>query len=442
MEKKYTLDSAPFCKFHAKIISYTVGGSFLDGYILGIIEFAIISVAKYMGMSDIWQGLIASSPLVGIFIGSLVFGDLADKIGRKNIYTMNFVVILITSILQFFVNSPMTLFILRLILGICIGAEYAIGPTIITEFVPSRMRGRLLTSLGIAWTAGYVAAAYVGAWMQRFGDESWRYMLASSAIIAAIVLVLRIGMPETPRWLVLKGRIDEAEAIIKKHFGDMITLEPTVKELSEAKMAPEESKGYMPLFRKGQIRHTMVAAICMSVNTLPQYAIFSFVPMILISLGIEDENTFYTLIVNGMMLAVNVAAIFVIDKLPRKKMMTIGMLISSIPLIFLGLWKGMPPMLVTVFFAANMIGDSLYGTIASYIYPSECFPTELRARGVGFCCATSRIFGIFGAFAMPIIIYRFNINIALLGIAICVLLALVLVKRWAPETKGVSIDEV
>lgn len=111
----YTLDNVPFNKFHGKLAAYTLGGSFIDGYILGIIEFALVLLIPALDMNSTWQGLIGSSPLIGIFIGALFLGRLADAIGRKKLYTLDFLVIIIASLLQSFVGSPATLFIIRVL---------------------------------------------------------------------------------------------------------------------------------------------------------------------------------------------------------------------------------------------------------------------------------------------------------------------------------------
>ncbi|MGN1187238.1 MAG: MFS transporter [Lachnospiraceae bacterium] len=441
METKYTLDDAPFCGFHAKIIAYTFGGSFVDGYILGIIEFAIISVSAYMNMSSVWQGLITSSPLIGVLIGSLIFGDLSDKIGRQKIYTINFFVILIVSVLQFFVNGPALLFVLRLILGICIGAEYAIGPAIVGEFVPTRLRAKMLTVLCAAWTVGYVVAAYAGAWMQTFGDEGWRWMLSSSAVIALIVLLIRLGMPETPRWLIAHGRIDEARAVVKKHFGENVTIEPIIKEVLNQKKEKPANRGFKDLFKGDQLKKTVFCAVSWGANILPTCAILSFVPMILEAMGIKDENTFYTLILNGMFLLAAIIVLVVVDKFSRRKMLLGGMIVSGVPLLILGFWAGAPIWLITACFTIHLIGNQCYGTVAAYIYPVESFPTELRTTGAGFCSAASRIFSATGTFIFPVLMERLGVYPLLVGIAAIIAVAFVMAVAWAPETSEISVDE-
>ena len=438
--KPYTLDDAPLRKFHIKILAYTIGGSLTDGYILGMIQFALIAFTSDVGMNATWQGLITSSPLAGVFIGGILFGDLSDKIGRQKIYSLDFVAIFVLSILQFFVNTAGTLFVIRLLLGICIGAEYAISPAIVAEFVPSRLRGRILTILCMVWTIGYVIAAYVGAWMQTLGADSWRWMLSSSAIIAAIVLILRIGMPETPRWLILHGKIEEAKKVVEKHLGKDIDLEPTIREITSRKSGSKAK--ITALFRKGQAKHTAFAAITFGVNVLPLYAVLSFVPIILSSLGIVDENTFYTLLLNGLYLLAGIIVLFIVDRFPRKKVTIWGMLVAIIPLLILGFWSNAPAGIIVACFGIHVFGNQAFGTITAYIYPTESFPTELRTTGVGFFSAISRIFACFGTFAMPIIIGSLGIEVALIGIAVVLILGLIVTLAWAPETGNKSVDEL
>lgn len=438
--KPYTLDNAPLRKFHVRIISCTIGGSLTDGYILGMIQFALLAFTADVGMNATWQGLITSSPLAGVFIGGIFFGGLSDKIGRQKIYSLDFVAILVISLLQFVANSAGVLFILRLLLGICIGAEYAISGAIVAEFVPSRLRGRTLTILCMVWTIGYVIAAYVGAWMQNLGTDSWRWMLSSSAIIAFVVLLLRVGMPETPRWLILHGRAEEAKAAVAKYLGEDIDLEPTIDAINN-KGAEHKAK-LIDIFSKGQIKRTAFATIAYGVNVLPLYAVLSFVPIILKALGIVDENTFYTLLLNGIYLAAGIIVLFVVDRLPRKTVTVWGMVVAIIPLLILGFWTSAPAGLIVACFGIHVLGNQAFGTITAYIYPTEAFPTELRTTGVGFCSAVSRIFGCFGTFAMPIIIEKFGIETALIGIAVVLIIGLVVTLAWAPETGNKSIDEL
>lgn len=436
----YTLETVPVRKFHIRVLSYTIGGSLTDGYILGMIQFALIAFTEDIGITSVWQGLITSSPLMGVFVGCLIFGRLSDKIGRQKIYTLDFIAIVILSVLQFFVNTAGMLFFLRLLIGVCIGAEYSIGPAIVAEFVPSRIRGKMLSVVCMVWTIGYVIAAYIGAWLQTTGPDCWRWMLSSSAVIALIVLIVRIGMPETPRWLIMNGKKEEARRVVREKLGDDIDLEPTITEIESRK---DSGKGKIKdLFVGEQGKKTIFAVIAYGANVLPMYAVLSFVPVILKALGIVDANTFYTLILNGLYVVAAVIAMIIVDKFPRKKFTMFFMIVALVPLVILAVWSGAPAWVIIVCFAVHVLGNQSFGTVTAYIYPTEVFPTEIRTTGAGFCSAASRIFACFGTFAMPIIIETVGISVALIGMAVILGIALVVTKVWAPETNNVSVDEL
>ena len=141
-EQKFTIDDAPFKKFHFRIAGLTFGSSFCDGYSLGIIAMALTVLGPQLELNAMWTGLIGSSALVGLFAGALVLGRLSDRIGRQKIFLVNFLLITIATILQFFVSSPEELLILRLLIGFGLGGDYAVGTTLLAEFSPKSIAPR------------------------------------------------------------------------------------------------------------------------------------------------------------------------------------------------------------------------------------------------------------------------------------------------------------
>ena len=127
---------------------------FIDGYILGIIGTVIGTIATDLNISVFWEGLIAASALLGIFIGGPLGGWAADKYGRKPLFMADILLFLFASALQFFVDSPDQLFWVRLLMGIAIGDEYSVGWPLMSEFAPARLRGRLLALSEVAWYVG------------------------------------------------------------------------------------------------------------------------------------------------------------------------------------------------------------------------------------------------------------------------------------------------
>ncbi|WP_263406664.1 MFS transporter [Niallia endozanthoxylica] len=156
---------------------------------------------------------------------------LTDLIGRKSMFLIDMLVMAIVSILQFFINNPMQLVILRFILGVAVGADYPIAGALMAEFSPKKNRGALLGGLNAFWYIGYASSYLVGYLLLSMGDTSWRWMLFSSAIPVILMFIGRLNMPESPRWLANKGREKEANAIVQKIFGDGVVMseEPEIK---------------------------------------------------------------------------------------------------------------------------------------------------------------------------------------------------------------------
>lgn len=172
--RKIRMDDVPLNRFHLKIAGLTYGAHFTDGYVLGVIGFALAQIIPQMDMNPFWQGMIGSSALIGLFLGSLVLGWIADYIGRQKIFNFSFIIITVASLLQFFVTTPEQLFVLRIMIGIGLGGDYAVGHTMLAEFSPRRQRGMLLGSFSVIWTFGYVAAGFVGHFLSHMGPDAWR----------------------------------------------------------------------------------------------------------------------------------------------------------------------------------------------------------------------------------------------------------------------------
>src|SRR5215213_6855274 len=151
-----TIDDAPLNNFHLRVVAYTTGGYFVDRYILGMIGIALALLAPQPGLGAVWRGLIRASALAGIYIGALIFGWVTDRVGRQTMYVADLIFFVVASVLQFFVEGPLARFVLRLIMGIAIGADYAIGSALLSAFLPRKQRGALLACLNAIWTVEVV----------------------------------------------------------------------------------------------------------------------------------------------------------------------------------------------------------------------------------------------------------------------------------------------
>lgn len=434
-----SLDDAPVRAFHIRVAAFTTGGQFCDGYILGMTGIALAVASPQLGLGSTWQGLIAAAALGGILIGALVFGPISDRIGRQLLFTLSLVAFIIGSAAQFFVGSGWELFVLRLVMGISIGADYAIGEPLLAEFSPRKIRGTLLSALNAVWTVGFVVAYVVGYLLRdNLGDDSWRWMLSSAAIPAFIVVLLRIGTPESPRWLIGKGRVEEARAIIHRHIGpniDISGLEANAKTETQHNAI----SALRHVFSEKWRTRTIVAGLFYACQTVPYFALFSFAPQVLSALGLKDEYS-SGLFLNVFLLLGAVIGVVVMDRIPRRAFLLWSFGISAATLAPLGIFMHAPLFVVVGLFAVFAFVLAA-ATNLDTLYPNELFPTSIRATGVGVAVATSRIGAAIGTFLLPLGIASIGIGpVLLLGSAVLVV-GLVVCALWAPETRGISLEK-
>lgn len=418
-------------RFLYKLSGVIAGGMFIDGFILGSIGLVMPALTKDLGLSATWQGLIGASALIGIFFGGPLGGYFADKIGRKPMFIVDLSIFLVGSAAQFFVADGMQLFIVRLLMGMAIGADYAIGWPLLVEFSPARLRGKLMAFQEVAWYVGYLGSYSLGYVMSTAIHVDWRIILGMSTVPSLIVFLLRLGTPESPRWLISKGRTEEALAIANEFME-----EDDVRDLQNEKPVPPD---FRKLFSKQYFKSTFFVCMYWVTNVTPYFAIGTFAPIVLENLGMEDGLT-GALVLNGVVVAGSVAAMFLIEKLGRRKLSIPPMWIAAAALVAIGLFSHVSPAIILVSFMVfsffNAISTALTG-----VYPGEVFPTEVRGAGVGFATAFSRIGAAAGTFILPLSVQGLGIGVTMLIAAgICVLGA-VISQYLAPETTGVSLSE-
>ncbi|PVZ20381.1 MULTISPECIES: MFS transporter [unclassified Pseudomonas] len=423
------IDDLPVGRFHIKIAALTFGAHFTDGYILGLVGIALTLITPQMDLSPAWQGLVAASALFGLFVGSLFFGWLSDRMGRQKIFLVSFALITLASALQFFADTPMQLFICRLLLGIALGGDFCVGHAMLAEFSPKRHRGTLLGSFSVIWTFGYVAATVVGTLMLSWGPDAWRWMLASSAVPAFLVLVFRIGTPESPRWLVHQGRIEEARAIVHKHLGPHVELDDEIGE-------PEHA-GFGQLFSRRYLTRTVFNCLFFVCIVMPYFAIYTFLPVILktmnLSEGLGTEILLNALLVVGALIGIGCTI-----KFSRRGFLINSFLILAASLFLLAIMPGNLAWLMVGLFGVFTLVLSAVSNLVG-VYPAESFPTELRASGIGLATACSRLSSGLSTFLLPVSVAGLGLMPTMGMLAAILLLGAIISIAWAPETKALSL---
>ncbi|WP_232665646.1 MFS transporter [Pseudonocardia sp. TRM90224] len=414
--------------FLRRLTLTTAWGEGLDGYDLGILSVTLPLIGAGMGLSPLWAGLIGASSLIGIFLGSPIVGYLTDRFGRRTLFLVDIAAFVVLGVLQALVTEPWQLFVVRLLLGVAIGAEYAIGAAMLAEFAPSRGRGRRLSKLLVYWYFGYLAAVVAAYALMDLAGWSWRWVLLTGALPALVVLVLRYGLPESPRWLVQQGRAAEARAIIERHLGDDTLFR------AEQYESERSGGGWTRLFAPELRLRTVFVCTFWACLVAPYFAIFTFAPQVFEALGLADTRA-STIAANAIAAIGAVVGMLTIERVGRRKQLIGPFWIMAAALVVVGLWSGAPAIVVVLCFAFFSFFNALSGNLTA-VYPIEVFPTSVRSSGVGVASAFSRIGAAVGTFLLPVGISTIGIGGSMMiGAALCVVGAVVS-QALAPETTG------
>jgi len=419
--------------FLRRVTAATAFGEGLDGYDLGAISVVLPIITHELGLGAVMVGLIGASTLIGIFIGGPVVGYLTDRFGRKRLFTLDVVGFVILGLAQLLVANGLELLVVRLLLGIAIGAEYAIGPTMLAELSPAKGRGSRLSYLQVCWYVGFLLAVVL-AYVLTSAGVPWRLILATSAIPALVTLMLRYGLPESPRWLMSRDRVEEARRIVNRYLGGETYFK--TEDLAGESAKPGK---FRELFAPGMRSRTSFVCIFWACLVAPYFAIFTFAPLVFASLHLSDQRA-GTIAANGVAALGAIAGMLVIERLGRRPMLIGAFWIMAVALVVLGAWNGAPGLVVVACFAVFSFSNAAAGDLTG-VYPSEVFPSELRASGIGLAAAASRVGAAAGTFLLPIGIKDIGVGPSVLVGAAIVIIGAFISHIWAPETTGRSLTD-
>ncbi len=440
------LDTAKTTRTHYRITLLSVAGTFLDGYDISIIGVALTIITALSAFSyattPLGKGLMAASTTIGMLFGALSIGYITDLRGRKFMYLWDMVIFIVFTAAIALSFNFWSLFIFRLILGLAIGADYAIGATIISEFTPKKSRGKFLASDGLAWWVGAAFAFVIGYLLLPFGANSWRWMFAIGIVPALIVLVLRRTVPESARWLASQGRIAEAR-----------NTEKTITGRSDILRVAKQKVSFWTLFDKKYIKNTIYFGAAWFAYDVAFYGIGLFTPTILLLLGLSHSLSILgSAIFASMAILGSVFCILTVDRWGRKPVTILGFTGMFISLLVLALIAmntptdafavGSTGVLIAAMYILFEVTQSWGMGSTDFVYGQELFPTSIRATGQGWGTSISRIGAILGLTTFPTIVALYGLGYGLLFFAIAGLAGMLLTIFMAPETKTKSLEEL
>lgn len=452
-----TLDSPDLGKFRRRLMLLSSIGMFLDGFDLTVIAVAVPILKQTWAFTPLTLGLTSSSAIIGMFVGALVLGRLADKIGRKKMYLIDLIGFILFAGLAAISQDVWQLIVFRFLLGLCIGADYPISSSLTAEFGSKQDRGRLVVALSLMWNVGALAAYMVGVMLLPVGPDAWRWMLLAGAILAAIALVFRSRIPESPRWLIARGRADEARRIIARLIQreTRSASEPDVilpTDESPASFRPHVSTPATPatqprmrqLFSRGLIGATFFVCMFWFAHGVAYYGIQMYSPTILTSLAGTTQLAAYIGSAIIAFLGVLGAAIglMFVDSWGRRPVLITAFAGEALVLIVLALMHAPTLSIIVVLFAIAILFSNMGPGTLDMVYCTELFPTHLRAAGTGLGTAVSRVGAILGVLVFPNLVAAWGVGNALWLFVGAALFGLIVTVVLAPETKGKSLEEL
>ena len=421
-------------------------GGVLFGFDTGIISGALVFIKNNFKPTTLKLELIVSSVVFGALIGAIISGHLADIFGRKRLLFNTALLFILGTIAATFARHINTLIAGRLILGLAVGMASYIVPLFIAEMAPAKLRGSLVLLNAIAITGGQAAAFLVDYILVH--THSWRLMFATSFIPALLLLLGILFVPETPRWLVLKGKLEDAkQTLIKIRNSLQIDAELNdIKEKLNLKLG-----GWKELFSKIT---RPVLFVGLGLGILQQFVgintVMYYGPTIFHTAGFQSTAadvlaTFGMGLVNTLM---SIISVFIVDKLGRRQLLLGGLTVATLSLAIVGIifhinansiWSRWIALIALVTYIAGYsisIGN-LFWLIISEIYP-------LRIRGLAMSFVTAVQWGANFIVAMSFltIVHTFGPAITFWLYGCMCLFGIIFTFYFVPETKGISLEQI
>ncbi|MFC4402217.1 sugar porter family MFS transporter [Gracilibacillus xinjiangensis] len=424
----------------------------LYGFDTAVISGAIGYLQELYDLSPAMEGWVISCVMIGGVIGVALSGFLSDKFGRKNILMVSAIFFIISALGSALAVDVTTLVLARILGGFGIGFASALSVTYISECAPPAIRGRLGSMYQLFTILGICATFYINYGVANSGtyewglEIGWRWMLGYGTIPGIIFLVLLFFIPESPRYLIQKGKDQEAYDILKRINGEEIAKREE-KDI-KASIKVEQSSSAKELLKPG-LRMAMGVGVFLALfnQVIGMNAVTYYGPDIFRSVGFENNTEFLaTSIIGSVQVIFTVIAILLIDKLGRKKLMAIGSSLMAIFMLLIGSVFYFSPANAGILLIIMIAGFTASFCISMgpipWIMIPEIFPNHLRAKAVGI--ATIFLWGANWAIGQftPVLINNMGSAFTFWMFAVINVICFIFVMTIVPETKNKSLEEI
>lgn len=398
MTRAERLDRLPFSGEHRKLLLGSGLGWALDAMDVGLISFVMAALAKQWQLDNTQLSLLGSIGFVGMAVGASLGGLLADRVGRRQVFSLTLLVYGLATGASALVGGIAALMVLRFIVGLGLGAELPVASTLVSEFAPRAIRGRMVVALEAFWAVGWILAALIGYFIIPSSDNGWRWALAIGLVPAAYALVVRLGLPESVRFLESRNRNAEAERAVQAFERSAGVAPVPAKEWTPEPPPASKSSIWASGYRT---RTAALWAVWFCIN-LSYYGAFIWLPSLLFADGFTLVKSFqYTLIITLAQIPGYATAAWLIEVWGRRTTLASFLAGSAVAAGFFGFSSSVTQIIIAGC-ALSFFNLGAWGAL--YAVGPELYPTRLRGTGTGAAAAFGRIASIGAPLLVPLLI--------------------------------------
>lgn len=401
--------------------------------------FASLDAIKIAGF-----GTFVFCTFAGLWVGVVLFGQMADRFGRRPVFTWSLVWYVVCTAIMAFQRSGEMLNVWRFIAGVGFAVQLVTIDTYISELIPGAERGRAF-SVNQFITFCIVPVVALLAWLlvplSPLGLDGWRWVVLIGSVGALLVWLLVRGIPESPRWLALQGRTDEADAILAAIEQRVVAETGKPLPLPALAHAVETGRGRLAEIFSPQYRtRTLMLSVFNMAQVIGFYGFAAWVPTLLIARGITVthslEYSFVIAIANpfGPLLGVLFA-----DRIERKLQIILGLVVMGLSMLAFATVNS-PILLIALGVVFTLAANVM--SYAYHSYQAELYPTRIRARAVGFVYSWSRIAAAFAGLAIGYLLHAGGALAVAVFIAIAMVVGIAVIGMFGPATRGKTLERI
>jgi len=449
------LDRLPATRFIWKLVLLLSLGGCFEYYDLfftayigpGLVRSGIFSStsASFFGFSGLASFVAAT--FVGLFIGTIAFGFTADRSGRRMIFTCSLLWYSVATVVMAFQHSAASILLWRIFAGIGIGVELVTIDAYIAELVPKELRGRAFAFNQVVQfcTVPFVAlVAWLVVPLHPMGLDGWRWVVLIGAAGALFVWIIRRGVPESPRWLIAHGKLEEADRVVSEMEArvesELGTTLPAAVPRTEIAPGENENGGVADILRPPYLGRTLMLVVFNFFQTVGYYGFASWVPTLIVAAGVTTTLSLrYSFLIALAAPLGPLVAIRIADRVERKWQIVFSAVFIAVFGLLFAQQKN-PAGLIAC--GVMLTCSNNWMSFAFHAYQTELFPTRVRAQAVGFVYSWSRLSAIFSSFLIGFFLRDFGVAGVFAFIAVSMLVVVVSIGIFGPRTGGLSLEEI